>query len=249
MRAHHRLQRLFVASRLAESGTITLDGAQAHYLAHVLRMKPGDELLLFNGIDGEWLTNLAATAKRTVTISVQSPTRAQAAAPDLLFAFAPVKAARLDWMAQRATEMGAGIIQPVMTQHTQGPAPSVERLMANAVEAAEQCGRLSVPAVLPAVKFDAFLAGFEPGRRMIFCDEATGQRDPVTVLSAMDDAPLAVLIGPEGGFSEPERRRLNALPFVTPLSLGPRILRADTAAVAAMALVQACRGDRQRSPG
>ncbi|MFZ1679681.1 MAG: 16S rRNA (uracil(1498)-N(3))-methyltransferase [Rhizobiaceae bacterium] len=243
MRAHHRLQRLFVAARLTEGETITLDGAQAHYLARVLRMKPGGELLLFNGADGEWLGAVAGITRKAVAVSVNAPTRRQTTRSDLLLAFAPVRAARLDWMVQRATEMGVGIIQPVMTQHTQAPAPSTERMLANAVEAAEQCGELSVPEIRDARKLDAFLGDLDAGRRLVFCDEGAAREDPVSILRGIGAGPLAILVGPEGGFSDAERARLRALPFVTSLPLGHRILRADTAAVAALTLAQATHGD------
>jgi 16S rRNA (uracil1498-N3)-methyltransferase len=169
--------------------------------------------------------------------------RPQPFLPDFVYAFAPIKAGRLDYMVQKAVEMGAGIIQPVITQHTQLARVGVERLQANAVEAAEQCGILAIPRVGEAMKFDAFLTGWEPDRRLIFCDEAAETNNPRPALEAIKETKLGLLVGPEGGFSDEERKQLHALPFVTAIPLGPRILRADTAAVAALAVIQATIGD------
>ncbi len=160
-----------------------------------------------------------------------------------LYCFAPLKQGRLDYMVQKAVEMGAGVLQPVITQHTQVPKLGLDRIRANAVEAAEQCGVLALPECREAVRLDRLLDGWDASRRLIFCDEGHESDDPLTILNALAPGPLGVLIGPEGGFSEEERQALRRLPFVTAIPLGPRILRADTAAVAAMALVQAVLGD------
>lgn len=248
MRANYRLQRLFVPHDLDEGVDFSADRAQSHYLAHVLRMEEGAELLVFNGRDGEWRARVSAVTKKGVQLAVETPERTQPPAPDLVYAFAPLKVGRLDYMVQKAVEMGAGVLQPVVTQHTQQAKPSLEKMQANIIEAAEQCGVLSLPMLRPPVKFDAFLAGWEDGRRLIFCDEdATGDA-PLPILQAVKEDRIGLFVGPEGGFSQEERLTLRALPFVTAIPLGPRILRADTAAVAALALVQATLGDwRSRS--
>jgi 16S rRNA (uracil1498-N3)-methyltransferase len=243
MRANYRLQRLFVDAPLATGGKVELSRDQSHYLANVLRMKQGAELLLFNGREGEWLARVDAVGKKVVTLEAVRQERPQPPLPDFLYAFAPIKAGRLDYLVQKAVEMGAGALQPVITQHTQMATVGVERLQANALEAAEQCGVLAIPTVRPPVKFDALLAGWEPDRRLIFCDESAETNNPLPALNGIKERKLGLLVGPEGGFSDDERRALRALPFVTAIPLGPRILRADTAAVAALAVIQATIGD------
>jgi len=243
MRANYRMQRLFVTADLAAGRAFDADRDQSHYLANVLRLREGAELLVFNGRDGEWLARVEALAKKSVRLSPVEQTRPQPPLPDLVYAFAPIKAGRLDYLVQKAVEMGAGTILPVITQHTQMATVGVERLRANAIEAAEQCGILAVPQVGEASKFDAFLAGWDPQRRLIFCDEGAETDNPVPALKAVAETRIGLLVGPEGGFSDDERRQLRALPFVTAIPLGPRILRADTAAVAALAVIQATIGD------
>lgn len=243
MRANYRLQRLFVDERLAEGLTVAVTAGQAHYLAHVLRMALGAEVLLFNGRDGEWLARVDTIAKKSVSLCVVSQTRPQAPASDLVFCFAPIKAGRLDWLVQRATEMGAGALQPVVTQHTQVRDPGLERLRANVLEAAEQCGVLAVPEVCGPVKLERLLAGWDRDRRLVYADEDASTNNPLLALSTIAEKKLGLLVGPEGGFAEAERTILRALPFVTPIPLGPRILRADTAAIAALAVLQAVKGD------
>ena len=169
--------------------------------------------------------------------------RAPAAAPDLVYAFAPLKVGRLDYLVQKAVEMGAGVLQPVITQHTQAPKVPVEKFEANVIEAAEQCGVLAVPPVRAPVKLEQLLSGWEKDRRLIFCDEDSSTDNPLPALHKIEERKLGLLVGPEGGFSDEERRMLRALPFVTAIPLGPRILRADTAAVAALAVIQAAIGD------
>lgn len=243
MRANYRMQRLFVTADLAQRRAFEADRAQSHYLANVLRLRDGAELLLFNGRDGEWLARVEAVAKKAVRLAPAEQTRLQPPLPDLIYAFAPIKAGRLDYLVQKAVEMGAGAIQPVITQHTQMATVGIDRLRANAIEAAEQCGILAVPQVREAQKFDAFLAGWDKDRRLIFCDESAETDNPVPALRGISETRFGLLVGPEGGFSDDERRQLRALPFVTAIPLGPRILRADTAAVAALAVIQSTIGD------
>jgi 16S rRNA (uracil1498-N3)-methyltransferase len=243
MRANYKMQRLFVEADLADGASVAIGPQQAHYLVHVLRLKPGAEILLFNGSDGEWRAEIVSVAKKSVELAPREQTRPQPPAPDLVYCFAPLKQGRLDYMAQKAVEMGAGVLQPVLTHHTQAPKVSVSRLEANAVEAAEQCGILAIPQVRAPVKLDRLLADWDAGRRLILCDEDAETDNPLPALKGIAEQRLALLIGPEGGFSDDERRQLRALPFVTAIPLGPRILRADTAAVAALAVFQAAIGD------
>ncbi|MDH3196349.1 MAG: 16S rRNA (uracil(1498)-N(3))-methyltransferase [Hyphomicrobiales bacterium] len=237
-----RAQRLFVDFPLDAGAIIEPDRAQAHYLLHVLRLKAGDAILVFNGRDGEWRAILRDAGRKTCRLAIDERSRAQPDPPDLDFLFAPLKQARLDYMVQKAVEMGAGRLVPVKTQFTQISRVNADRMRANAIEAAEQCGILSLPEIAPLTRLDQALAGWDPARRLIFCDEAAPVADPLAALRAVPAGPLAVLIGPEGGFSADERARLMQLPQVTAISLGPRILRADTAAVAALAIVQAVIG-------
>lgn len=244
--ADSKLQRLYLRAMLSPGARAELDRAQAHYLINVLRLGDGDAVLVFNGRDGEFQATLTATGKRGQGLVIGERRRVQPAASDLRYLFAPLKQARLDYVVGKAVEMGVSRLTPVLTQHVQVGRLNLERMEANAIEAAEQCGILSLPRIDEPVALDALLDAWttdEPLRRIVFCDEADGGGDPLAVLAAMANGPLAVLVGPEGGFSDAERDRLRALPHVTPLPLGPRILRADTAAVAALALVQAACGD------
>jgi len=235
--------RLFVTEALSPGAEISPAQGQAHYLVNVLRLKAGARVLLFNGTDGEWLAEVAEAGKRACTLKVLDRTRAQTEPGDLHYLFAPLKRARLDYLVQKATEMGASLLQPVMTARTVSERVNLERMRANVIEAAEQCGILSVPEVRAPVKLSDALESWDAARRLILCDEGAPTGDPLAVLAQLEPGPLAVLIGPEGGFTEEERETIRAKPFVTVLSLGPRILRADTAAVAALALVQATLGD------
>jgi 16S rRNA (uracil1498-N3)-methyltransferase len=237
-----RAPRLFVRAPLAAGLTVSLDRPQAHYLANVLRLRSGDRVLVFNGRDGEWVGALQQTKKHASGLLIEEITRPQPAPPDLHYVFAPLKAARLDYMVQKAVEMGVSVLQPVLTQHGQVARISAERMLANAIEAAEQCGLLSLPEIKPLGPLTDILAGWNSERRLVFCDEDAEVRNPVAALADISSAPVAVLIGPEGGFSAIERDLLLKLPNIVRLSLGPRILRADTAAVAALAIVQAVRG-------
>ncbi|MBB3951947.1 16S rRNA (uracil(1498)-N(3))-methyltransferase [Aureimonas jatrophae] len=235
--------RLFLEADLAAGTEIEADAGQTNYLLNVLRLEDEALILVFNGRAGEWQARLRREGKRRVRIAVEAQTRPQPPAPDLVYLFAPLKSARLDYTVQKAVEMGAGILQPVQTQHTQAPRFNAERARANAIEAAEQCGVLHVPECREMRRLDAVLGGWDAGRTLLFCDERAESASPLAALSPLAGRPLALLIGPEGGFSEPERTLLLALPFARAISLGPRILRADTAAVAALAVVQAAAGD------
>ncbi|HWJ75812.1 MAG TPA: 16S rRNA (uracil(1498)-N(3))-methyltransferase [Kaistia sp.] len=238
-------QRLFLDAPLDEGARVPLDRDQANYLVNVLRMAPGAAVLVFNGRDGEWRAVLDGDRKRASLI-IQAQTRPQTEPSGLDYLFAPLKQARLDYMVQKAVEMGAGRLRPVITRRTQVTRLNEDRLRANAIEAAEQCGILAIPEIDAPRPLADLLTGWETtdaGRRIIFCDEDETGAGPIDVLRALAPSPLAVLIGPEGGFSPEERTLLKALPFVTSIALGPRILRADTAAVAALALVQAVAGD------
>jgi 16S rRNA (uracil1498-N3)-methyltransferase len=238
-----RSPRLFVQAPLAGGAEVALERAQAHYLTTVLRGQSGDRVLVFNGRDGEWSAAIAAQ-KRTVSLLVGERTREQTAAADLHYVFAPLKAARLDYMVQKAVEMGAARLQPVLTRHGQVARVNLERMRANAIEAAEQCGILGIPEVGEPAALSRWLAARDPARVIVFCDEDAAVTDPIAALQAVPrGSPLAVLIGPEGGFAEDERSALLKLPNVVRVALGPRILRADTAAVAALTIVQAVIGD------
>jgi 16S rRNA (uracil1498-N3)-methyltransferase len=245
-----RSPRLYVDHALAGGLAVTLDQAQAHYLADVLRRKPGDSLRIFNGRDGEWEAELDQSGKRSVVLTVRAQTRAQDRPSDLHYLFAPLKRARLDYIVQKAVELGAGHLQPVMTRHTQAERINTTRMRANVIEAAEQCGILSLPTVGEPLSLAHALAALDPDRVFIFCDEDAPVSDPLVALSAAAEAramkpgvPVALLIGPEGGFAGEEREVLLKRAGTIRLALGPRILRADTAAVAALALVQATLGD------
>ena len=239
--------RLFVESDLAEGLVLPLERAQANYLLTVLRRSETDPVLLFNGRDGEWRAEIVPQGRKRADLRVVTRTRPQPAPPDLHYLFAPLKTGRLDYMAQKAVEMGAGLIRPVFTRFTQGERIKLDRLRANAVEAAEQCGILSIPEIAEPARLPACLDALSPDRLLVFCDEDAPVSDPVAALRAAADPahppPLAVLVGPEGGFHEEERALIAARPNTVALSLGPRILRADTAAVAVLTLVQAVLGD------
>jgi 16S rRNA (uracil1498-N3)-methyltransferase len=250
--------RLYVSGALKAEAELALEKPQAHYLRNVLRLKPGDGVLAFNGKDGEWQAVLAEGRKPALVL--QKQTRPQTEPQDLHYLFAPLKHERLDYMVQKAVEMGVSRLQPVLTQHTQVKRINLERMRANAIEAAEQCGVLSIPEISEPTSFGRALAARKSDRLLVFCDEAADVKDPMAVLANARQAPsamlpltmssagggaqpLALLIGPEGGFAEEERAALLKQTNVVRLALGPRILRADTAAVAALALIQAALGD------
>lgn len=238
-----REPRLYVEAPLDEGAVVILDRAQAHYLLAVLRLKSAARVLVFNGRDGEWEAAIEA-GKRTASLRVGPKTRSQTAPTDLHYLFAPLKAARLDYMVQKAVEMGVSRLQPVLTRHGQVTRVNTLRMHANCIEAAEQCGILNVPEIAEPESLLRVLDAREPRRHLIFCDERADVTDPMAALAQVPrGSPLAVLIGAEGGFADEERTALLKMPNVVRLALGPRILRADTAAVAALALVQAAIGD------
>jgi 16S rRNA (uracil1498-N3)-methyltransferase len=241
--ADFRQPRLFVDADLAANASVPLDRNQSNYLGNVLRLAAGGTILVFNGRDGEWQAAISGR-KRPDQLELIAQTRPQDRLPDLTYVFAPLKHARLDYMVQKAVEMGASTLQPVLTRFTQVARVNRERMRANVIEAAEQCGILSIAAVVEPAPLQRWLGQREARRLLIFCDEATDVANPVAALQA-EAAPggIDVLIGPEGGFAEEERALLLRQPRSLRLSLGPRILRADTAAVAALALVQAVLGD------
>jgi 16S rRNA (uracil1498-N3)-methyltransferase len=242
-----RSPRLYIDAPLGSGARLALDSGQSNYLKNVLRLKAGDGVLVFNGRDGEWRASLADSGKRSAALTVDERTRSQTTPLDLHYLFAPLKHARLDYMVQKAVEMGASRLQPITMQHSQVSRINLERMRANAIEAAEQCGILSIPEVVEPLPFERMIATRESERVLVFCDETSDVRDPIAALEVVRQGatspPLAVLIGPEGGFAEHERAALGGLPNVVRLALGPRILRADTAAVAALALVGSVLGD------
>jgi len=246
-RTHKTLPRLYVEQPLGAGASLTLGHEQTSYLLTVLRMQAGDGVVVFNGRDGAWLARIAAPHRKAATLALAEPVAPQTPPAELWYGFAPLRTARLDYVVQKATEMGAGVIQPVLTRHTQlRNRLKPEKLLANAIEAAEQCEVLSIPVIAPEIGLPALLAGWRAQhglRRLIVCDEAAPSSSPLDSLAELAGLPVGVLVGPEGGFAEDERALLLAQAFVIPISLGPRILRADTAAVAALALVQATIGD------
>jgi len=234
--------RLYLEHPLGQGQTLPLSGPQAHYLFGVMRLGPGEGLRVFNGRDGEWRATVAEAGKRGGLLLCETQTAPQRDPPDLWLLFAPIKKARTDFIVEKAAEMGAARIVPVQTEFTNSERIRQNRLQAHAVEAAEQCGGTFVPEVADLARLDRLLAGWPENRHLMFCDEALVGTAPV-LPDDLGGAPWAVLIGPEGGFSEPERARLRALPQAHAASLGPRILRADTAAVAALTLWQLHCGD------
>jgi 16S rRNA (uracil1498-N3)-methyltransferase len=234
--------RLYVEAPLGEGARVEASEAQTHYLLHVMRAKAGNRVSLFNGRDGEWLAHIAEITKRGCRLVCERQTRAQTATPDLWLCFAPIKKTPSDYLAQKATELGVRVLQPVMTRRTIVSRVNLERLRANAVEAAEQSDRLTVPEAREPVSLERLLANWPSERRLLFCDEA-GEAPPIAeTLRGATDA-WAVLTGPEGGFDPAERQAIRASGAVIAVSLGPRILRADTAALAALAVWQAVAGD------
>ncbi len=235
--------RLYVTGDLGKGMTVSLDEGQSHYLLHVLRSQAGNLLTLFNGRDGEWQARITQAAKRGVAVTCLQQTQPQAGTPDIWLAFAPVKKTPSDYLVQKASELGVSVLQPVFTRRTVVGRINQERMRANAVEAAEQSGRLSVPEIREGVTFARLLATWPAERRLLFCDEGGDAKTMTQAARESRGGPTAILTGPEGGFDPAERAALRALPFVMPVSLGPRILRADTAALAALAIWQAVAGD------
>ncbi len=236
-------ERLFFDAPMQAGAFLEPSPEQVHYLINVLRLPEGAELLVFNGRDGEWRARLRDVRKKSARLELLDRTRPQTEGPDLHYLFAPLKHARLDYMVQKAVELGASRLVPVLTRRTVPDRVNLERMRANVIEAAEQCGVLRVPGIDPPVALAKALDGWNPERRLIFCDEDAAAKNPVAALSGLARGPVAVLIGPEGGFDSQEREMLLHKTFVVALSLGPRIMRADTAAVAALTLVNATLGD------
>ena len=238
-----RSPRLFVDAALAAGETVALERNQSNYLGNVLRLAAEDTILVFNGRDGEWRAVIAGR-KRPDSLTIAAQTRPQDRLPDIAYVFAPLKHARLDYMVQKAVEMGASALRPVLTRFTQVSRVNGERMRANVIEAAEQCGILSLAEVADPVPLERYLSQRDAQRLLVFCDEAADATSPLQALqSGAASNGIDVLIGPEGGFAEEERANLLRQPRILRLSLGPRILRADTAGVAALALVQAALGD------
>jgi 16S rRNA (uracil1498-N3)-methyltransferase len=248
-RYNFRSPRLFVAAPLAAGHTVALNATQIHYLATVLRRGAGDSVLVFNGTDGEWNASLAGAGKRNPVLVVESKTRKQPQAGKLHYLFSPLKRARLDYMVQKAVEMGVSQLHPVIMRHTQAERVNLDRMRSNAIEAAEQCGILAIPQIATPLDFVTAITALGSACHLVFCDEDAPDGDPVATLRAdlggapENGAEIAVLIGPEGGFDEEERALLLRRPRTSRIALGPRILRADTAAVAALAVVQTAAGD------
>jgi 16S rRNA (uracil1498-N3)-methyltransferase len=237
--------RLFVGAPLSAGAAVVLDSEQVHYLRSVLRLEPGDAVALFNGQEGEWLARIETFGKHAGAARLERQTRVQRGEAALWLLFAPIKRARIDLIAEKATELGATRLIPVLTRRTNVARVNTERLRATAREAAEQTERLSVPAVAEPQRLDQALAAFPADRQLILCDES-GTAPPIAAALRQAPNPLAILIGPEGGFAPDELDGLRKLPFVTPVGLGPRVLRADTAAISALAVFQALVGDWAR---
>jgi 16S rRNA (uracil1498-N3)-methyltransferase len=243
MRANYKLQRLYVDCHLEAGLVAPLNEAQAHYLGTVLRYADGTEVLAFNGTEGEWRCVFRKSGKKSAYLVPSALEREQMPLGPVNVMFAPLKVGRVDFLVQRLVEMGAATITPVLTEFTQNRSLSTDKVRSWVIEAAEQCGVIALPKVHPVQKLADAIAAMRPEQRLIFCDEASGTQNPLAILRELQPQPISVLVGPEGGFSDAERAMLRALPNVTAIPLGPRILRADTAAVAAMAVVQAAIGD------
>ncbi len=243
-----RMIRLYIPHDLAAGAELALDPGQSRYVAAVMRQSVGDEMLLFNGRDGEWRGAITVIGKRAVGVKAQALERPQSLGPDLDLIVALVKRGPMETIVEKAAELGARHVRLVTTERTNAERARVDRLTAIATEAAEQTGRLDVPGIAEPMKLEILFAGWEAGRRLLFCDEA-GDAEPILDVLAGDLAgPWAILIGPEGGFSPNERSMLRGLDYATPASLGPRILRADTAAISALTLWQAALGDWRATP-
>jgi 16S rRNA (uracil1498-N3)-methyltransferase len=233
------LPRLFLREPLGEGASVDLDAGQANYLGNVMRLGVGSELLVFDGGSGEWLARIVEAGKKRMTLAVERRTRKPEAIPDVWLAFAPVKRTQTDWLVEKATELGAAKLLPVITQRTIAERVKLERLEAIAIEAAEQCGRTDLPEIAEPVSLRQLLSGRDPERRLYFADEGGGE----PAATAFAPGPALILTGPEGGFTDEERAAVRGAPNSTPISLGPRILRAETAALAALAAFMAVAGD------
>ena len=233
------LPRLYVAQRLSENASLTLEGPPANYLGTVLRLGPGAQVKLFDDETGEWLAEIAEAGRKRVSLAVSRHLRPREAVPDLWLLFAPIKKGRIDWLVEKATELGAARLVPVLTRRTIVDRLNLDRLRAHSVEAAEQCERTALPELAEPRKLEAVLGDWPSGRTLYFADEAGG----TPLAAAASPGPAAILVGPEGGFTDEEREAISALPDARPVALGPRILRADTAAIAALAVWMAAAGD------
>jgi 16S rRNA (uracil1498-N3)-methyltransferase len=238
------LPRLYVDQPLSPGAALTLDGQQANYLSAVMRLGPGAQVKLFDDRTGEWLGEIAEAGKKRVTLRIVQHLREREPVPDLWLLFAPIKRGRIDWIAEKATELGVARLLPVITQRTIVDRTNNDRLFAHMIEAAEQCERTALPELAEHQKLEALLRGWPEDRTLLFADEAGGE----PMQDAVAPGPAAILIGPEGGFTDDERAAIRALPSARPVSLGPRILRADTAAVAAISLWMAAAGDWRQAP-
>ncbi|MBP7001914.1 16S rRNA (uracil(1498)-N(3))-methyltransferase [Amaricoccus sp.] len=235
--------RLFVEADLGPGAEVPLTAEQAHYLFTVMRLGPGDPVAVFNGRDGEWIAEARPAGRRGGSLTARRPGQPQRRPPDLWLLFAPIRKARTDFIVEKAAELGCARVAPVLTRFTNAERVRPDRLRAHAIEAAEQCGETWVPEVAGPVRLDAALDAWDPARRLMFCDETRDARPAAAVLAQAPRGPWAILTGPAGGFAPEEAARLRSLPFVLPVTLGPRVLRADTAAVAAITLWQAILGD------
>ena len=233
------LPRLFVRTPLSDGATVELDRKQANYLGNVLRLGRGAELLVFDGSSGEWLARIEPSSRKMMTLEVERRTREAERIPDVWLAFAPVKRAQTDWLVEKATEVGAARLLPIMTQRTIAERVKLERLEAIAIEAAEQCGRTRLPQIAEPVPLKRFLDERDTGRRVYFADEGGGE----ATATAFQSGPATIVTGPEGGFTDEERALVRAARNVIAISLGPRILRAETAALAALSAYMALAGD------
>ena len=240
--------RLFVEADLAEHARVVLSDAQSHYLLRVMRGRIGSRVRLFNGRNGEWLATVREMGRRNAVLSCEKRTAPQTDVPDVWLLFAPIKRTPADYVAQKATELGVRVLQPVLTHRTIVTRVNLERLRANAIEAAEQSGRVGVPEVREPLQLQALLRQWTSARTMIFCDESREATPIARAFAEHDSEPCAILTGPEGGFEPDERELLRGLPFVLPVALGARVLRADTAALAALAIWQAMKGDWLGTP-
>jgi 16S rRNA (uracil1498-N3)-methyltransferase len=239
-------KRLFVDAPMAQNATVDLPKESVHYLLTVLRLTDGATLKVFNGRDGEWLAEVEQQGRKSAVLHLRDQTQTQPQTASVDYIFAPLKAARLDYIVQKAVEMGATRLCPVITQFTQVTRLNLDRMRANVIEAAEQCGILTIPEVCEEISLLSLLHTWTPSAPLLFCDEDAESDGPLAKLQTTKSGPFGVLIGPEGGFSEQEREEILRIPSVIRLSLGPRILRADTAGVAALALAQATLGDWPR---
>lgn len=239
--------RLYVAKPYTAGDTLTVADGQAHYLIHVMRVDAGDRVAVFNGSQGEWLAEVASIGKKQVTLQLIAERCQQQSVPDLWLAFAPLRG-KTEWVVEKAVELGVSKLMPVFTRHAVVKSVNMERLAAHAVEAAEQCGRMDVPPIEPCPDLPTLLSLWPTHRTLLYGDES-GNGTPVRhVLSGLKKGAYGVLVGPEGGFSVAEHEALKAAPFVTPFTMGPRILRADTASAASLACIQAWLGDWDEKP-